>query len=146
MLVARRWRARFTELMKTRGQTDARWSALYMLSASPEGVIQSELAERVGVQGPTLVKLLDALEAQGLVRRQAAASDRRANIIVLEPAGRAVLLGIEQLASDLRDELFDGISDAELAVARRVLDTLSARLRAPETVHASRPVGIADCA
>src|ERR1700753_2183166 len=67
VLVSRLWRARFADRLKSQDQTDARWTALYMIADAPRGVTQPHLAERVGVQGPTLVRLLDALEHQGLV-------------------------------------------------------------------------------
>jgi MarR family transcriptional regulator for hemolysin len=128
VLAGRRWRTRLNEDMKAHQQTDARWGALYGLADSPDGVIQSELADRLGVKGPSLVKLLDALEAQGLVSRRAAAGDRRANQIVLEPRGRQVLAEVDEVASSLRAEMFGAFTDEELRITRSVLDRLARRL------------------
>jgi MarR family transcriptional regulator for hemolysin len=128
VLAGRRWRTRLNEDMKAHQQTDARWGALYGLADSPDGVIQSELADRLGVKGPSLVKLLDALEGQGLVSRRAAAGDRRANQIVLEPRGREVLAEVDEVASRLRADTFEVFTDEELRVTRSVLDRLARRL------------------
>lgn len=131
VVTGRRWRARLTDLLRDTEQTDARWNVLYTLSRSPAGVIQAELAEAVGVQGPTLVKLLDALEAQKLIRRQVQSTDRRAKAVYLEPAGADILEEIQTIAAEFRDTIFDGIPDAELAVTLSVLDRACRRLSAP---------------
>ena len=128
IISGRRWRARFNEAMKGHQQTDARWGALYGLADSPDGVIQSELADRLGVKGPSLVKLLDALEAQGLVKRRAAAGDRRANEIVLQPLGRQVLAQVDEIAAELRSTIFAEFTDHQLETTRLVLTRLAARL------------------
>jgi MarR family transcriptional regulator, transcriptional regulator for hemolysin len=128
VLASRRLRARFTDRLKSHDQTEARWSALYMLADAPSGLIQTELAERMGVEGPTLVRLLDALEAQGLISRRASQYDRRAKTLFIEPAGRATISQIDHVASDLRNELFDGVSDGDLASTLRVLNLLAERL------------------
>ncbi len=131
ILVGRLWRARFIERAKAMGQTDARWTTLYMIADAKKGITQTDLAERVGVRGPTLVRLLDALEHQGLIFRDAASDDRRAKIISLRPKGRDVLAEIDRTAAQLRDELFATVSDEDLEATLRVLRTLSRQLEPP---------------
>lgn len=128
VLASRRFRARFAERVKQSGQTEARWSALYMLAAHPEGLIQSELAELMGVQGPTLVRLLDALEKLGLISRHPTPNDRRANRLVIEDAGRAVLEEVDVIAAKLRAEVFRRVSDEDMKTTVRTLLTLSKSL------------------
>lgn len=127
-LVTRRLRARFTERLKSHDQTEARWSALYMLADAPSGLIQTELAERMGVEGPTLVRLLDALQAQGLISRRPSQYDRRAKVLFIEPAGRKLISEVDGVAAKLRNEVFEGVSDADLTTTLRVLNLLSLRL------------------
>ena len=143
-LVTRRFRARFAEKVRSSAQTEARWSALYFLSHSPEGLIQTDLAERMGVQGPTLVRLLDALEEQGLVARRSAPEDRRVKRVVILPAGLEVVGEIDTVASDMRDSCFAGLSDEDLRTTLRVLDMVSHGLEARAhagACHASRVRG-----
>jgi MarR family transcriptional regulator, transcriptional regulator for hemolysin len=128
VLTARLWRARFAEQMKALNQTDARWSVLYMVADAPRGVNQTNLAERLGIQGPTLVRLLDALESDGLIKRLAVPSDRRAKLITIEDAGRAVLAEVDKHAAKMRDTLFGGVSESDLEAAQRVLLHLVAQL------------------
>lgn len=127
-LASRRLRARFTERLKSHDQTEARWSALYMLADAPSGLIQTELAERMGVEGPTLVRLLDALQAQGLISRRPSEHDRRAKVLVIEAAGRQLISEVDGVAAELRSEAFDGLSDADLRTTLRVLNLLALRL------------------
>lgn len=136
-LATRRFRARFAERVKSTSQTEARWSALYFLSHAPEGLIQSDLAERMGVQGPTLVRLLDALEAQNFVKRTEAAGDRRAKLVVIQPAGQSIIAEVDAVASDMRDIVFAGVSDQDLATTLRVLDQVVSALE-PEHVRSTR--------
>lgn len=136
-LATRRFRARFAERVKSTSQTEARWSALYFLSHAPEGLIQSDLAERMGVQGPTLVRLLDALEAQHLVKRTEAAGDRRAKCVMIQPAGEAIIAEVDAVAAQMRDAVFAGVSDQDLATTMRVLDQVVSALE-PEHVRSTR--------
>lgn len=144
-VVTRRFRARFAERVKSTSQTAARWNALYHLSHASDGLIQSDLAERMGIQGPTLVRLLDALEAQKLVRRTEAPGDRRAKRVVIEPAGEEVIAEIDMIAGNIRDEVLAGVSDQDLATTLRVLDIAmtalepgheqAGRARRPQPAH-----------
>lgn len=127
-LVARRFRARFAERVKSSSQTEARWSALYQLAREPRGLIQSELAERMGIQGPTLVRLLDALEVQGLVRRVSTPEDRRAKRVMIQPTGEQMVKEVDVIAAQLRDDAFAEVTMEELLVALRVLEKLGVKL------------------
>lgn len=138
-LVTRRFRARFAEQVRSSSQTEARWSALYFLSHSPEGLIQTDLAERMGVQGPTLVRLLDALEEQGLVARRSAPEDRRVKRVVILQAGMDVVGEIDSVASAMRNACFTGVSDEDLRTTLRVLDIASGALES--TAHAKQHEG-----
>jgi MarR family transcriptional regulator for hemolysin len=136
-LATRRFRARFAERVKSTSQTEARWSALYFLSHAQDGLIQSDLAERMGVQGPTLVRLLDALEEQELVKRTEAVGDRRAKLVVIQPAGAKIVAEVDAVAAEMRDMVFSGISDQDLATTMRVLDHVVSSLE-PEHVRSTR--------
>ncbi len=127
-LIARRFRARFAERAKSSSQTEARWSALYQLAREPAGLIQSELAERMGIQGPTLVRLLDALETQGLVRRESTPEDRRAKRVMIQPSGEQMVREVDVIAAQLRHDAFVDVSMDELLVTLRVLEKLGVTL------------------
>ncbi|MNT59246.1 Transcriptional regulator SlyA [compost metagenome] len=82
----------------------------------------------MGVEGPTLARLLDSLESQGLVRRQAVVEDRRAKKILLCPPAKPLIEQIETIANALRVELFTGVDEEELRVCMKVHARILANL------------------
>lgn len=118
--ITRRWRARLDERLKHMELTQARWFVLLQLSRAGSAT-QRELAELVGVEGPTLVRVLDALEERGLLGRHACGADRRVKHVRLTEAATPVIDEIRSIAGELREEALDGIPDAELATAWKVL-------------------------
>jgi MarR family transcriptional regulator for hemolysin len=110
------------------GLSQARWLVLLHLARFTEAPTQRELAQSVGVEGPTLARLLDSLEGQGLVSRQAVLEDRRAKKIALSPPALPIIEQIEAIANDLRIELFQGVDEEELRIAMRVHSRILANL------------------
>ena len=127
-LIARRYRTRLNETLRRIGQTQARWDALFWISVSDEGATQSELAERIGVEGPTLVRMLNRLEQEGLVERRGAKGDRRAKTIRLKPAAERALTQIGDLSAPFRDEILQDATDGELEAFLKVLEKIMGRL------------------
>ncbi|MDF2643547.1 MAG: transcriptional regulator, MarR family [Pseudomonas sp.] len=118
--ISRGWRAELDRRLADLGLSQARWLVLLHLARFGEPPTQRELAQSVGVEGPTLARLLDSLETQGLVQRQAVPEDRRAKKIVLSDTALPLIEKIETIANALRGELFEGVDDAELKVCMRV--------------------------
>jgi MarR family transcriptional regulator for hemolysin len=126
--MSRGWRAELDRRLADLGLSQARWLVLLHLARFEEAPTQRELAQSVGVEGPTLARLLDSLEAQGLVRRQAVVEDRRAKKIVLSTTAQPLIDKIETIANALRHELFIGIDEEELRVCMRVHARILANL------------------
>ncbi|MCY1182992.1 Transcriptional regulator SlyA [compost metagenome] len=82
----------------------------------------------MGVEGPTLARLLDGLESQGLVRRLAVAEDRRAKHIALTPKADVLIADIENIAANVRNDVLSGISEEEVALCQRILSRILANL------------------
>lgn len=108
----------------------AGWRALLWLGRGGEGLRQKDLAALMGIEGPSLVRLLDGLCASGLLRREADAEDRRAHRLMLTDEGRAAVARIEARLAVTERNLLDGIDDAELAPCAAVLERLEAKLQA----------------
>jgi MarR family transcriptional regulator for hemolysin len=128
MLAGRRWRARLNERLKSIGQTDARCAALAEIAAAPEGVVQRELSDRLGVEEPTVVRLVDALEASKWVERRTHGADRRAKLVQVMPAAQPMLDRAQVIVDQLQDEMFAEIDPDDLAVCVRVLNDLARKL------------------
>ena len=126
--MSRGWRAELDRRLAGLGLSQARWLVLLHLARFDEAPTQRELAQSVGVEGPTLARLLDSLEAQGLVERQAVVEDRRAKKLMLCPPARPLIEQIETIANALRVELFTGVDEEELSTAMRVHSRILANL------------------
>lgn len=126
--MSRGWRAELDRRLAELGLSQARWLVLLHLARYESPPTQRELAQSVGVEGPTLARLLDSLETQGLVQRHAVLEDRRAKKIVLCDTARPLIQQIEAIATALRVELFAGIDEEELRVCMRVHTRILANL------------------
>ena len=127
-LVSRKWQARLDGRLKHTGLTVARWQALLQISRNDRPLTQRELADQLKIEGPTLVRILDSLEARGLMERRAVSADRRAKTLVLTAAARPVIAEIARIADALRHEVLAGFSRDELATAADVLRRIGANL------------------
>lgn len=125
--VSRWWRTRLNERVKHTGLNQARWTVLLQLSSFGPAS-QRELAERVGVEGPSLVRVLDRLEDQGLVARRPVGDDRRIKRVHLTAAADSVLRQLTEVAADLRLELLSDIPAENIETALQVLKTIGDRL------------------
>src|SRR3546814_19738555 len=85
-LLARRWRQVLDAHLATAGLSDATWIPLVHLSETGGGITQKEFAALVGIDGSSLVRLLDLLCLTGLVARRASHSDRRAPLFLFSPS------------------------------------------------------------
>ena len=108
--IARLLRRNFSRRSQPLGMTEGQWRVLARLSVN-QGVTQAALAELLEIQPITLVRLIDRLEAAGLVERRPAPKDRRAFHLFLTPAAQPVLDQILQLAQETRQEAMAGLSD-----------------------------------
>lgn len=77
-------------LLKPFGLNRAQWSILAHLHAR-DGVSQTAIADELNLGRPSTGSLIDRLEQAGLVRRIAAANDRRVNIVELEGKGKVLI-------------------------------------------------------
>ncbi|HEY6456364.1 MAG TPA: MarR family transcriptional regulator [Steroidobacteraceae bacterium] len=129
--VARRWRNVMNEELQAVGQSHARWGTLYWIAVFGDRVNQTQLAERMGVEQPTLGRVLRELEADGLIWRRAPKGDRRARVIGLTPASKPLMQKINRIQNTVRADLLMGIDPAQLAaclaVFARILENTDRR-------------------
>src|SRR5258708_19911290 len=83
--LSRRLRQAVDAELRTFGLTDATWRPLAYVGRLGGGVRQKELATALGIEGPSLVRLLDSLERRGLIERREDERDRRPRAISLPP-------------------------------------------------------------
>ncbi|MDR8073165.1 MarR family winged helix-turn-helix transcriptional regulator [Burkholderia cenocepacia] len=126
VLTARKWRRTSDGVLTAYNVSEACATPLLMAGRLGEGVRQGTLAEHVGIEGPSLVRLLDQLCAAGLARRDEDPHDRRAKTISLTAAGRAVTAKMEEDLRALRAQVLKGVSRADLEATLRVLNAFNA--------------------
>lgn len=128
--LARRWRRHLDEGLASAGLTDATWRPLIHLSRAGGELHQKDLAARVGIDGSTLVRLLDILETQGLIARRVDMQDRRAKRLALTPAGVSAVKTIRRRIAAVEQSVLEGIDEADLKVALDVFARIEARIAA----------------
>jgi len=129
---ARAWRQAIDRRLKTLGISQASWSTLAAASSAGLPLSQSELAERVGVEGATMVAMVDRLARAGLVERRPASGDRRINRVAVTEAGARVIEVVKAEVAATRHLLLSGADPNKLAIAIELLERLrSSRDRAP---------------
>jgi DNA-binding MarR family transcriptional regulator len=94
--------------------------------ARNEGSNQAALADMLDIEPITLVRLLDKLEAAGLVERRPDPSDRRVRRLHLTEATGPLLGQLQELASETREAALAGLTDSE----RQQLTDLLMKVRA----------------
>jgi DNA-binding MarR family transcriptional regulator len=110
--VARLLRTTYDRRVRELGLTRSQWWVLTHLFRK-DGVTQSELAEILELEKPSLGRLLDRLEAKGWVRRQVDVKDRRAKRIFLTRAAEAPMGIMREIAAGVREDALSGLSTAD---------------------------------
>ncbi len=120
---ARAWRQAIDRRLRYLGVSQASWMTIAMAKASSP-LSQSELAEKLGIEGATMVAMLDRLAKAGLVVREPCSSDRRINRVVLTEAGLKLYDTVKSEASAVRKILLARVDVGRLAVATELLEAL----------------------
>jgi DNA-binding MarR family transcriptional regulator len=107
--VARLTRVEADKRARVNGMTRAQWAILLRLARSP-GLSQKELADAMEVEPITVARMLDRLEAAGLVERRADEQDRRVWRLHLRDAATGMLTEIKRQRDDLAAFITQGIS------------------------------------
>ena len=129
-LLTNAWKAALDRRLKPLGLSRSKWMLMVALYKDGEGASQRALAQRLGIEGPSLVRLLDRMEADGLVERRAVAKDRRVNAVHLSRKGQSQLAQIKAIAGELRQQLMAGLPAADVDTAMAVLAQIRAKAEA----------------
>lgn len=113
-LLTRRWRQALDSEFQAAGLTDATWRPLLHLHILGDGVRQKDLAASVGIEGPSLVRLIDTLVTKGLLQRAEDGTDRRAKLLCLTPEGQLIVVRIREIVTALENELLSPFSDSDV--------------------------------
>lgn len=126
--VSRLWRRAANQKLDGFGLSHATAAPLLALQRLGGRARQGVIAEEAGLEGPSMVRLMDLLVEDGLVTRAEDSTDRRAKIVSLTTAGRERLQAIHKIIDPMREDLISGIEPAALRAAVQVLCTVEERL------------------
>jgi MarR family transcriptional regulator for hemolysin len=136
--VSRAWRHEMNRALRPLGLNLSMRLVLVQLQRNPNGLMQAELARSLGIDGPTLVRLLDKLERKGWIARIAAADDRRRKYAVLTPKAAGQVRIIEQLSDTLREKMMAGLSVEQLDQCAQVMARIRNNLQAERNGRGER--------
>ncbi len=111
---------------RAHGMTRAQWTLMIRLESQP-GLLQKELAEILEVEPITVARLVDRLEARGMVERRPDPSDRRCWRLHLTEAAQPLLGEIDVQLTDLASTLCQGLGDDTLAATYASLSRMRDR-------------------
>ncbi len=90
------WHQVINERLRPRGVSHSQWRVVLELSRSPTPMTQTALAAELGVESPTMVRLLDRLADKGWLAREACPADRRARHVRLTPRAQKLARELEE--------------------------------------------------
>ncbi len=126
-LTTHAWRIALDRQLRPLGFTLSRWTLLLHLSRN-DGCTHTELAQSMGIEAATLVRLVDRMEKEGLLKRCSSEIDRRVKYLRLSESGIASVTNIRSRATDLRSKVLAGLDPTEIQNALNVMDNIRSKL------------------
>ncbi len=121
LTTGRQWRRAVDLALSSHGISEAVAAPLLWIGRLGGGVRQVVLATYVGIEGPSLVRLIDQLESMDLVIRKDDPTDRRAKGLWLTPEGEKLASRMEDVLDELRGKILANVDPADIEAAVRVL-------------------------
>jgi MarR family transcriptional regulator for hemolysin len=121
---SRSWRQAVDRKLKYLGVSQASWMTIAIAAKARSPLSQSELADKLGVEGATMVAMIDRLVKAGLVKREASTTDRRVKRVILTAAGVKIYDKVKAEAAALRKQLLANTDQKQLLVATELLEGL----------------------
>jgi DNA-binding MarR family transcriptional regulator len=123
------------------GLTEAQWRPLWMLKAGRADTPQA-LARALGVDAGAMTRMLDRLEAKGLIGRVRSLTDRRVTQLRLTAAGEAATEGIPEVVAGVNNDYLQGFSREEFDHLNALLARMRANGRALEALDGDASQGV----
>lgn len=121
---ARAWRLAIDRRLRHLGISQSSWMAIALTAKEKEPPSQTRLANRVGVEDPTMVATIDRLVKAGYMIRTPSATDRRVKLLSLTESGMQVYRSVKQEADAVRGELLAKTDPAVLAIVTGFLEQM----------------------
>ena len=115
------------ELRKNAGVSLSQWRVVGALVIQ-SGLTQKEIADKVGIEGATLVPIIDKMEKEGLLKRKPDSSDRRVNRIYLTQKADSLWESMVECALKIRKSSTKNISENDIQTTLETLRKISQNL------------------
>ena len=112
------------ELRKSFGITFGQWKIIITLANNNDGLTQKEIAEKLGLEGPTIIPIIDKLEKDGFVIRIADKNDRRNNRIFLTKKTNESIDSMVSYALKIKEISVRNISEQDISITKYTLEKM----------------------
>lgn len=126
--LTRAYKAACDKIAAEFGLSQATAWPVVMIGRLGDGVRPGRVADALGLEPSSLVRVIDQLLDSGLLERHDDPLDRRAKTLHLTAAGRAIAEQIETALPPFRRQAFGGVDEADIDACLRVFDRLGAFL------------------
>ena len=120
------------------GLTSSRWLLLAVIGKADRPQTVGELSEASHQSIQNVSRMLQAMEAEGLVQRERGGPDGRSVVTSLTPQGEEALEGTGEIARRFHEACFEGVTEIELESLESGLEQLIGNLRAREAREKDR--------
>lgn len=117
------FKAVLTDRLKDVGVTNTTWISLYFIN-SHDIIFQNNLAKLVGITGPSMVKIVQRLDDEGLIYQQQDSKDHRKKLISLTEDGIKKYNEILSIVIEFQKTMTKGLSQKELDIVANVFDKM----------------------
>ena len=125
MVTAAFFQERLAEALDPHDLTSAQYNVLRILrGAHPGGYARCEIAQRAIERAPDLTRLIDRLEARGLVERSRSASDRRRSVSRITRRGLDLLERVQPAVRAVHRELAARLPERDARELSRICERL----------------------
>lgn len=125
VFASRSWTNRIDNLLRLEtGQSRARWQLLFTIAFAEQPTTMTDVCRRARVQWPTMVRVVQDMEREGLIEREDNPADGRSKLLRLTPAGDQMIAKIQPTLDRERTALLAGLSDDELQLCEKMLRTV----------------------
>ena len=108
--------------LQSMGASHAAWLVLHaLIQHNAEGSSQRALAEHLCIEGPTMTRHLDRLEAGGLIERRPDPLDRRNTLVYSTPEGKAMLHRLTSVMEKAQEDVLAGLTAGEIETLTQLM-------------------------
>jgi MarR family transcriptional regulator, transcriptional regulator for hemolysin len=128
------------ELRKKFGITFGQWKVLIILANNAAGLTQREIADKLALEGPTLIPIIDKLEKDAFVIRKIDPKDRRINRILLTEKAHGFLDDTIECVSHIKNICLDQISEEDISTTKKTLEQMWLNLQDKFNLNCSEEI------